>query len=842
MDGTVDEKSERTYAAVVLRWVGTAVPDRSTEPVALRALVEELCRYAVEVVVLDHEPGDAAARQLDAHPVGPGGVQVRSDDDVVALQGILDDLDGRGIGPQLVLAVVNPAYEPDGSSVVAQSRDRGLTVVPVDGHRSTERVLRAQCERHRHGLVPAVDEDPAWVISLPPEVRRRRVDETLLTLANEGIGTRGTPEEDGPGTTPSVLVAGVYAGRETDQRLLPGPLWTAVTLSDAPSVGGLRLLDLRTGVVVRRDRVLGLTSLRFVSRARPGVAALRIEHHGTALAAAQPVVLPSATPGRTGRVDAAHWARVVSAEGGGVVVAAAQQRRSHRGTHSLERIAAVVGETHRTPTTAGAIRSLASARKTGFPALLAEHRAAWARTWSDAQVDVPDDPGVQIALRFALFHLLSTVSSTGEAAVGARGVSGDGYAGHVFWDSDVFVLPVLAAVRPAAARAMLAYRLHRLPAARLMAQQNGYAGARFPWESAHDGTDVTPRWVVTAGEMLPIRTGQLEEHIVADVAWAAWHYSRWSGDEDFLRGDGLPLLVETARYWASRIRRNADGRGHLYGVIGPDEYHEPVDDNAFTNVMARWNLRCAASLVAALDDDELRREAHGWLDIAEALVDGFDPRTGLYEQFAGYFDLRPLLLTDIATPPVAADLLLGHEVVEASQVIKQPDVLMLHHLVPDEAGPGSLVPNLDFYGPRTAHGSSLAPAIHASLLARAGRVDEALSWLRIGCRLDLDDLTGMTASGLHLATLGGVWQAVAFGMLGLREREGALMVDPKLPAQWRSLTLRMRFRGRRVRVAATPDEVVVQADRPLPVGGTCGSVVTAGRVVLRREGTGWAAG
>ena len=276
-----------------------------------------------------------------------------------------------------------------------------------------------------------------------------------------------------------------------------------------------------------------------------------------------------------------------------------------------------------------------------------------------------------------------------------------------------------------------------------------------------------------------------------------------------------PLLAETARYWASRCRLDAAGNAHIDGVIGPDEYHERVDDNAFTNVMARWNLRAGAD--AAGRAGMAPAETARWRELAARLVDGYDPATGRYEQFAGYFALEPLLISDVAVPPVAADLLLGRDRVARSQLIKQPDVLMLHHLVPDQVEPGSLGPNLDYYGPRTAHGSSLSPAITASLLARAGRPDEALAMLRMALALDLDDLTGMTGAGLHMANLGGIWQAVAVGMAGVRVRAGVLTVDPRLPAAWDGLQLRFRCLGRKVRLDITHDRTEIWADAPLAV-------------------------
>jgi trehalose/maltose hydrolase-like predicted phosphorylase len=324
------------------------------------------------------------------------------------------------------------------------------------------------------------------------------------------------------------------------------------------------------------------------------------------------------------------------------------------------------------------------------------------------------------------------------------------------------------------------------------------------------------------GKTVAIRTGLLEEHIVAEVAWAACCYLDWTGDIAFGAGPGLDLLVETARYWASRVRQDHGG-AHIYGVIGPDEYHEPVDDNAFTNVMARWNLRRAArAVLGASSAGETAEEAAQWLALAERLVDNFDAATGLYEQFAGFHGLEPLIIAEVAPRrPIAADLLLGARRVHGSQVIKQADVLMLHHLVPDEVRPATLEPNLRFYEPRTAHGSSLSPGVHAALFARAGWYDAALNALKIASRIDLDDLTGTTGGGLHLATMGSVWQAFAFGFAGLRPNEGRLVVDPRIPPAWRAIELRVCFHGVRARVRIEHTRLTVEADGPLPlvVGG-----------------------
>lgn len=681
-------------------------------------------------------------------------------------------------------------------------------------------LLDAQLQRRADGRVPSIDDDPAWVVALPTDPHLGRVAESLGTLANGWSGTRGSLEEDGPGTVPLFLLNGTYRSDEA-AALLPGPSWTLLQVPEG-TTPGRRYLDLRGGLLLREpDGGSGLRSMRFASSIRPRALALRAESDRPGLAPA-----PIATAGNdavtgedTQRSEPPHASQVaVTGEPGGpTITVATQDRQVQTATGTVvERLAAwrVSEQPAASPEVIDDLRDVARA---GFDQLLAEHRAGWARRWEDASVEIEGAPDDELAARFAIFHLLGAAPGGGEAAVGARGLTGPAYGGHVFWDADVFVLPALAALRPGAARAMLEYRLRRIPAAQDAARARGGSGARFPWESAATGSDVTPATVRGPdGEMVAVRTAEHAEHVVADVAWAACEYARWSGDSAFLSGAGEDLVIEPARWWASRIRRDRGGRGHIPGVMGPDEYHEVVDDSAYTNAMARWNLRRAAQLVEAHPDRD-QAEAARWRDLAAALVDGYDPRTGVYEQFAGFHRLEPLLVSEIATPPVAADVVLGAKRTAGSQLIKQADVLMLHHLLPDEVEPGSLEPNLAFYEPRTAHGSSLSPAIHAALLARAGHTARALELFRLAARMDLGDLTGTTAGGLHLATMGGLWQALAYGFLGLRPGAPALQVAPRLPDEWRSLSLRCRYRGQRITVRAERDLVTVSCDRPLAV-------------------------
>ncbi len=711
------------------------------------------------------------------------------------------------------------------------------------------RLLDDQIERRRRRDVPHVDPEPGWGLSvegLDPELER--VHESLLTVADGRLGTSGSVLLTDPAGRPTVLAAGVYDGEGPETALLPCPLWHRLDRPLEPATALTRVLDLHGGLF--RQELLAsegqLEAVLFSSLARPGTVALWTTGPRTLLASGPPLRPP---PGggqlEEGTEDGRSWMWVCGSDG--CVAAAASETPAGRddARAGFVRLAAYEPELLGRPLVRPALGRLVDAEEARCERLLIEHRRAWAARWEDADVMIEGDPELQLAVRFALFHLMASVGDSGEAAVGARGLSGPAYRGHVFWDSDVFVLPFLAATHPESARAMLEYRIRRLPTAQAAAKALGRRGVRFPWESAAAGVDVTPSHAhLRTGEIVPVRTGELEEHIVADVAWAARCYLDWTGDEEFAAGPGRTLLVETARYWASRIRLDAPGRGHIYGVIGPDEYHEPVDDNAYTNVMARWNLRQAAKV--ATDPSEVsERERDRWLELASALIDGYDPATGLYEQFAGFFELEPLVIADAApTRPIIADALLGRERVSSAQVIKQADVLMLHHLVPDETAPGSLVPNLRFYEPRTAHGSSLSPGVHAALFARAGQPEEALGWLRLTSRIDLDDLTQTTAGGLHLAAMGSVWQALAFGFAGVRPWDGVLRLDPRLPREWKAVELRLRFRGSQVRLRMEPDVLAVWADPAISVrveGTDVDWTVSPGGLRLQRVGQTWKA-
>lgn len=704
-------------------------------------------------------------------------------------------------------------------------------------------------------------DEPEWTVVIDgADPDREPARDVRLAMVDGVTGTLGSPLVDYPPAQREVYVAGVYRGTGAASYLLQAPDWTRLDghLDDRQPVR--RTLDLRTGLV-HHDLATELGHVRavsFASRARPGIGVLVAEGRGARGPRSGVLALASSAGALAGRDAAVR----VHGAAGGVAVAARENVTGRGDSRRLERVVAVRASSRRTPTEAAARSLLAEATEAGLNRLLAEQRSAWASRWADADICIEGDPEMQRAIRFALFELMAHAPSRGDAAIGARGVTGFKYRGHVFWDTDVFVLPFLAATNPPAARAVLEYRVRRLDAARSVASESGFAGAWIPWESAADGRDVTPDWITDAdGRPLQVLTGRHELHIVADVAWAAATYAEWTGDRAFAAGPGAELIVETARFWASRFEREAGGSAHLSGVIGPDEYHNLIPDNAFTNVMARWNLRRAATWGNATAGRAGSREGRGgrggaggsgfiapdgaerksWLDLADRIVDGFDPTSGVYEQFRGFFELEPIKIVELAARPLSGEVFLGRDRVASTQCVKQPDVLMMYHLVPDELAPGTLAANLDFYDPRTSFGSSLGPGIHAALMARAGRAEDALAALRLAAFIDLDDARSQSAEGLHIATMGSLWQAIMLGFAGIRPAGDQLTIDPHLPSNWRELEVPFRLQGARVRAHIEHDRLQVRASRPVTirVAGLEPVVVDRHGSVFVRNGTGW---
>ncbi|MBX9460637.1 MAG: hypothetical protein KL785_05610 [Brevundimonas sp.] len=438
-------------------------------------------------------------------------------------------------------------------------------------------------------------------------------------------------------------------------------------------------------------------------------------------------------------------------------------------------------------------KELSDARRSGWRSVMEQHETAWANRWSCSDVEVEGDAAAQKAIRFAVYHLNSAANPDDpRVSIGARGLTGADYRGHVFWDTEIFLLPFYILTWPEAARSLLMYRFHTLDGARAKAAERGWRGAFYAWESTDTGLEATPEQAVGPDrQIIDILTGAQEQHISADVAYAVWQYWQATGDDEFLVAAGAEILLETGRFWASRAQPEADGLHHIRGVIGPDEYHEAIDDNAFTNVMARWNIRRALEVAAMLGErwpaewtilcrrlDLDEADLGHWTGVAETMATGLDPDTGLFEQFTGYFDLEDVDLSAYAGRSVPMDVVLGRERTQRSQVIKQADVVALLALLPEEFAGETGATNFRYYEPRCGHGSSLSTAMHGLVAARLGDVEMALDYFHRTAAIDLADTKVAIGGGIHIAAQGGLWLMTVFGFAGLSLRSDGIGLAP----------------------------------------------------------------
>ncbi len=667
-------------------------------------------------------------------------------------------------------------------------------------------------------------EDRVWPERVPWK-------ESLFSIANGHLGTRGTFEEGYGDSVPATFMHGLFVTPAGDlPYLAPLPDWTGVIitvdgvrfgLDERLPAGYERTLDFRTGVLTRRvlwrgtgTGLLRVEFLRLLSMADPGLASLEVTV--TSLTDDVQIGIETGLDGSITGPFGAPWSRVdwkrpkqdrltmrAQSDDGASVTASCVVRGLgpmgviHHARHP--RLTATLdlapGEWLRMVKHT-AYRRGADAPElpdTGFDEVAAASSSEWSRRWETSHIEVPGDPFAEHALRFAAFHLIGGAPRKGEGAgVGARLLTGYGYRHHVFWDADIFCVPYLTMTQPDLARAHLGYRHRGLPGARRKAAQYGRVGAFCAWESAGTGDEVTPDWGETPdGERIRIRTGEIEEHIVADVAWAADHYHRWTGDRAFLDTEGAEMILDGARYWQSRIEMDPEGRGHLRHVIGPDEYHVDVDDNFFTNVMAAWHLAAAVRHGAGRDDLAGRLGLEpGWSQELENLARSLRPMpgpNGVFEQHDGYFALDQVEMSRFEPRAAPMHYVLGEKVLERSQITKQADVIMGLVLLDDLHDPDLIGANLDFYEPRTDHGSSLSLAMHSVAASLAGRPEDAYEYFRRAAAIDLEDSMLNSNHGVHAATQGGLLQAALVGFAGLGLGPGGPETRPRLPEHWEAL-------------------------------------------------------
>lgn len=698
--------------------------------------------------------------------------------------------------------------------------------------------------------------------------------ETIFTIGNGYLGTRGSFEEGFEGDTPATLMHGIYdhAPNVLVPELVNIPNWLpiSITVDGTPFklvtktsdtmrppngylLGYERELRLDEAALHREvlfraasGSIVRLIFDRFASLDDPHVLAQRVRV--IAVDGNPTVEITASLDGQVTNEGVAHWLpdMLVHAEGktiglegttlqsgytvglASTLLCASPVTAQHAGdlrpalstSVSLQqeqeavfdKITCIYSSRDVAQPLQAALSALAAAAQAGYETLYQAHVREWAQYWAHSDISIEGDDACQIAIRFTTYHVLIAAPRTDEnASIGAKTLSGLGYKGHVFWDTELFALPPLTLTQPRLARNLLMYRYHRLPGARHKAQANGYEGAMFPWESTDTGEETTPQWSDPQpdGTRIRIWTGDSEQHISTDVAYGVWQYWQWTGDVDFLTRYGAEIILDTAVFWGSRVEEK-NSRYEISQQIGPDEYHENIDNSVFTNRMVVWHLETALRLLdwlranAAQDYERLvsalkltEARLNRWRDIIARMYIPFDDARQIHVQFPGFFDLEYIPVPHYQPRTSSVQAILGHSRSIQTQVIKQADVVMLMALLGEQLAPPHILRNnWNTYYPRTDHGSSLSPAMHAWVGARLGLMDEAYDMFYHAAHIDLEDNKGNVKDGIHAAACGGVFQAVLFGFCGLHIREdGILAVEPRLPEHWRRVRFNVNYRG-----------------------------------------------
>lgn len=449
-----------------------------------------------------------------------------------------------------------------------------------------------------------------------------------------------------------------------------------------------------------------------------------------------------------------------------------------------------------------------------FDELLEESKARFERYWAVADIAVGGAPELQQAVRWNLFQLAQATSHAGVAGIPAKGVTGSGYEGHYFWDQEIYVLPYLTYTNPEAARQVLKSRHEMMPAAAARAAELNVDGVLFPWRTIN-GQEASAYYAA----------GTAQFHINAAIAYAAARYAWATGDREFLAGEGGELLIETARMWASLGFFGKNGRFHIHGVTGPDEYTAVVNDNLYTNVMARFNLRAAASLA---HPGVSHTERLLWSHMAERMALPYDPDMRVHAQDNDFMTLEPW---DWETPRSQYPLLLHFHplVIYRHQVLKQADTVLAMLLQWQDFTAEEKQRAFDFYDPLTTGDSTLSACIQGIMAAEVGYTPEAVRHFGTTAFVDLDNLHENTIDGVHTASAGGVWAALVNGFAGFRDQGPLPYFDPRLPEGWESLEFRLQLQGRSLRARLMPGrlELQVEAGDPLDVS-VRGSIVEVG--------------
>ncbi len=433
----------------------------------------------------------------------------------------------------------------------------------------------------------------------------------------------------------------------------------------------------------------------------------------------------------------------------------------------------------------------------------AEQESAWAQRWEQADVEIDGDAPAQQGIRFNMFQLLSTYYGEDERLnIGPKGFTGEKYGGATYWDTEAVLVPLYLAVsQPDVVLSLLKYRHRQLPQARHNARQQGLAGALYPMVT-FDGVECHNEWEITFEEI----------HRNGAIAHAIANYTSYTGDRTYLLNEGIEVLTEIARFWADRVHYSErTGQYMIHGVTGPNEYENNVNNNWYTNYLARWVLSYTRDVVLELDEERRATldisdaECGHWAHIAEHMYLPEDAELGIKVQHDTFLDkeLMPVSAIDAADRPLNQHW--SWDRILRSCFIKQADVLQGMYMFESEFTPAEIRRNFEFYEPMTVHESSLSPSLHAVLAAAAGLHDKAVELYERSARLDLDNYNNDTEDGLHITSMSGSWLAIVHGFAGMRTGDGLLSFSPFCPERWQRYAFSIRYRGRLLKVQVTPE-------------------------------------
>lgn len=479
------------------------------------------------------------------------------------------------------------------------------------------------------------------------------------------------------------------------------------------------------------------------------------------------------------------------------------------------------------------LEALKESVRQGYNKIAKESSDYWKeKVWDKTPIIIQsEDEFDQLAIRFAQYHLeIMTPDHDNRMNIGAKGLSGEGYKGHTFWDMDIFVLPYYIFTNPDIARKLVEYRYLSLPGAHKKAAGNQFEGAQFPWESAWlDDGEVTPVWGaadIITGLPTKIWSGFIEQHITADVAYAVWQYYMVTKDEEFMDKYGYELLLDTAKFWVSRLEYSEeDKKYHINDVVGPDEYKEHADDNAFTNYMAYWNIGKAMEYFQLLktQKSDIFQELNEKMDLERFYKEWEDKKEKIYlpqprekdlviAQDKKYLTLKEIDLTQYKNQEQVGSLFLDYnlEQVNQMQVSKQADIMILFFLMENLFSLEVKKANWNYYEPKTLHDSSLSLSTHCILATDMGDYDMAYHLFQRASHIDLGENMKSSNDGIHSASIGGIWQCIVYGFGGVRMLNGELRIEPKLPEKWSSLSFEILWHGQRLQISVDKKQLIVK--------------------------------